>query len=164
MDGGRLSLTTHGPVGLSDTYQTAWWQAQNFPESRITENVVFTPYASLVPSMSLNSGSPSYVTLMVWSRFTAVVCGICVSATASCASSVPVTNVRTSAIGDSGGICENALGSLSGRTAVHGPFKDLDLNQRPAASTKVSAVAGWTSTLPSQLSAKSRSALVPTGT
>jgi hypothetical protein len=82
---------------------------------------VFTAYASFVPSISLNFGSPSYVTSSFWLRFTAVVCGIWESASASSASRVPFTNARTSAMGDSGGMERNAAGSLSGRTCVKGP-------------------------------------------
>jgi len=87
-----------------------------------------------------------------------------VSASASLASSVPATKVRTGAAIDPAGILEKAGGSWSGRTALHGPARDLALNHRPVTRKKVSPVGTWTSTLPSQLSAKSRSASPVTGT
>ena len=85
----------------------------------------------------MNFGSPSHWTWSVASaRFTAVVCGIWASRTASSASSVPATAARTSPESDSGGIFAKLAGSASGATYVHAPpERALLLNQRPERRT-----------------------------
>jgi hypothetical protein len=74
-------------------------------------------------------------------RFTAAVCGICVSITASLASSVPATDVRKPPSSDSAGISLKLLGNLSGPTNFHGPSYVLLSNQRPDCSTYISPLA-----------------------
>src|SRR5262245_25372989 len=133
-----LSATNHGPSALADLNHTALSHAQNRyvpygPAGRRLCDPVFDPYAIVVPGMSTNFGWPSYFAVNVaWARCTAVVCGICRSRTASCASTVRAIQLRTPPIGESGGICWNDAGSESGRANVHGPRVDELLNQRPA--------------------------------
>jgi len=65
----------------------------------------------------------------------AAVCGICASASASSASSVPGTLARTSPIGESGGILAKSPGRRSGCTKRHGPSRLEEENQRPESRT-----------------------------
>ena len=83
-------------------------------------------------------GGPSHWTSSFASaRFTAVVCGIWASRTASSASSVPATAARTSPESESGGIFAKLEGSASGATYVQPAFvaRVFDRNQRPDRST-----------------------------
>ena len=102
---GMLSATVQGPCGLQDLNQTALSHAKYAPATRSTCDCVLTAYATDVPAMSVNLGSPSYFTVSVaLLRCTAVVCGISRSRSASWASTVSATELRTPPIGDSAGM------------------------------------------------------------
>src|SRR5438046_8914390 len=96
-----LSATVQGPCGLQDLNQTALSHAKYAPATRSTCDCVLTAYATDVPAMSANLGSPSYFTVSVaLLRCTAVVCGIARSTTASWASPVDTSGLQTAPHGD----------------------------------------------------------------
>ncbi len=67
---------------------------------------------------------------------TVAVCGIEFSMTATCASGVPATVGSTAPASDDGGILAKPAGSMLPGTNVQGPVMAVELNQRPASSTK----------------------------
>src|SRR5215510_3883615 len=119
---------------------------------RSTWDCVFVAYSTFVNSICLNLGSPSYFTSsLTFERSIADVCGTNASSIASFASGVPATDTRTVPSADAGGMSLNAAGNWSGRTTVHGPWNESDVNQRPETSTKILPDATSRTTLDSVL-------------
>src|SRR5438034_10959570 len=96
-----LSATVQGPCGLQDLNQTALSHAKYAPATRSTCDCVLTAYATDVPAMSVNLGSPSYFTVSVaLLRCTAVGCGTSRSRRASWPSTERAAYLRTRPPGD----------------------------------------------------------------
>src|SRR5262249_29533615 len=98
---------------------------------------LFTTYESVVPSMGLSWGGPSYfgVSSFVLLFLIAAVSGRLFAITASWAWAVPGTDAFTFSLGLSSGIFAKSGGRFLPGTKVHGPAGVSARNQRPVTST-----------------------------
>src|SRR5947209_1746579 len=100
----------------------------------MTLSLVFSTYERDVPSIETYCGSPEYVIFIAGAALGSidVLVGICAIMTASAASCVPGTALRTPAAGLLTGIFAKSAGR-SAVANIQGPFKPEALNHLPAA-------------------------------